>query len=171
MKKTTFADETQKAREEFFAEDFLTPNQLIVDKEKDLQPQKSPLKNEKMLDKLLSIIKWIFLYLPGVALIHLAMMGLAIMFFYGEYEPFGLLGLIALGTFLIMLGFGKMRDLKYLKTILTILSFSLITAIFYDLLAVFIKGDFFGFYAKLTLPLIALIGYLSKRSVDKEDED
>ncbi len=102
------------------------------------------------------------------------MMGMALLLFYNEsaYDLLpGMIGFILAGTFLIMLGFGKLNDLKYLKTVLTILAVSFVTAVVWDVLAVFIKGDFLGFYARVTFPLIAFVGYFSKISVDKEAED
>jgi hypothetical protein len=86
---------------------------------------------EAGLDKLLIIVKWIFFYIPGVLLIHPAMMGFALMFFYGDFELFALLDLIIVGAFLMMLGFGKIRDLKYLKAVLTVFGFSFILAMPY----------------------------------------
>jgi hypothetical protein len=169
MKKTTFAEENQTSIDDLFTEDFSAPNHLAINENGGLQNKTLP-EADSFLDKFLSAIKWIFLFLPGVAALHLAMMGLALMFFYGVIEPFGLLGFLAIGTFLIMLSFGKLQDLKYLKAVLIILAASFSAAVLYDILAIFIKGDFFGFYTRLTFPLIALIGYLAKKSVDNEEK-
>jgi hypothetical protein len=173
MKKTTFADETQTVFQNFFNEEFSTTNEIDLNEKAELTQNLST-ETDSFLDKLLSVIKWIFLYLPGVAAIHMAMMGVALLFFYNEaaYDLLpGMLGFIGVGTFLIMLGFGKLNDLKYLKTVLTILAVSFVTAVFWDILAVFIKGDFLGFYTKLTFPLIAFVGYFSKMSIDNEAKD
>ena len=173
MKKTTFADDNQTVFQNFFNEGFSTSNDIAFNEKAELQKNLS-LEADSFSDKLLSAVKWIFLYLPGVAAIHMAMMGVALLFFYNEaaYDLLpGMIGFMLVGTFLIMLGFGKLGDLKYLKTVLTILTVSFITAIVWDVLAVFIKGDFFGFYARITFPLIAFVGYFSKISVDKEAED
>lgn len=173
MKKTTFADENQTIFQDFFSDGFSTSNEIAINENVELKQSPSS-KNDSFSDQLLSVIKWIFLYLPGVAAIHLAMMGVALLLFYNEaaYDLLpGMLGFIGIGTFLIMLGFGKLSDLKYLKTVLTILAVSFVTAVFWDILAVFIKGDFLGFYAKLTFPLIAFVGYFSKISIDNEAKD
>lgn len=173
MKKTTFADENRTIFQSFFNKEFTTSNEISFN-EKAEQTQNLSTEPDSLLDTFLSVIKWIFLYLPGVAAIHLAMMGVALLFFYNEaaYDLLpGMLGFVGIGTFLIMLGFGKLTDLKYLKTVLTILAVSFVTAVFWDILAVFIKGDFLGFYAKLTFPLIAFVGYFSKISVDNEAKD
>ena len=173
MKKTTFADENQTVFQNFFNEKFTTSNEIAFNEKAELTQNLST-ETDLFSDKLLSVIKWIFLYLPGVGAIHMAMMGVALLFFYNEaaYDLLpGMLGFVVIGTFLIMLGFGKLNDLKYLKTVLTILAVSFVTAVFRDILAVFIKGDFLGFYAKLTFPLIAFVGYFSKISIDNEAKD
>jgi len=166
MKKTGFADETKQQGKEFFDEEPPPSGSLELGANREIGKEVET--STTILDTIFTIVKWVFLYLPGVAAIHFAMMALALMVFYGEYSPFLLLGQLVFGTFMIMLGFGKMQDLKYLKTVLTIIGFSLVTAVFYDLLAVFIKGDFFARYAQLSYLVIAAIGYLSKRSVDAE---
>lgn len=104
--------------------------------------------SEGFLDNFLTTIKFVFLYLPGTLAIHFTMLGLALALFYSDF-PYGLLfgvfGFFIVGMFMIMIGLGKLSDLKYLRTVITILCFSAINAILYDILAVFIKGDFFGF--------------------------
>lgn len=169
MKKTKLEEKVKFAFEGIVEKGVPEAGSLEKIDEKEFQTLTSPPKIE-FLDKMLSLIKWVFLYLPGVASLHIGMMGLALMLFHGEFELWGLLGLIIFGTFLIMFSFGKLWDLKYLKTILTILGFSFLLGVFSDILAIFIKGDFWAFYTRLTFPLIVLIGYLSKRSIDKEDE-
>lgn len=173
MKKTTFADQTQTVFQDFFNERFSASNEIAFS-EKAEPTQDLSTQTDSFLDRLLSVIKWVFLYLPGVGAIHTAMMGAALLLFYNEaaYDLLpGIIGLVLAGTFLVMLGFGKLGDLKYLKTVLTILTVSFITAVLWDVLAIFIKGDFFGFYAKMTFPIIAFVGYFSKISVDNEAED
>lgn len=137
----------------------------------DLGPA-STVSSSDVLDKLLSLIKVVFLFLPGVACLHLAMMGLALVLFLGDFgalDLLELLGFIALGTFLTMVGLGKIQDLKYLQTVLTILGISFLLGVLSDILAVFLNGDFWSLYTKLTLPVVVLIGYLSKRSIDRKD--
>jgi hypothetical protein len=173
MKKTTFADENQTVFRNFFSPEFSTSNEIAFN-ERDEGQETLSAQTGSFSDTLLSVLKWVFLYLPGVAAIHMAMMGVALLFFYNEaaYDLLpAMMGFVIVGAFLIMLGFGKLGDLKYLKTVLTILTVSFVTAVLWDVLAVFIKGDFFGFYARVTFPIIAFVGYFSKISVDKETED
>lgn len=174
MKKTKFDERNPTIVQEILDFEPTVQNELAVICENNLTQTISSQSNT-ILDKFLLAIKWIFLYLPGVASIHLAMMGLGLMLSYGFYGDYGtilgLLGFVAFGTFLIMLGFSKMKDLKYLKSVFTILGFSFLLAVFWDVLAIFIKGDFWGFYTRFTFPLIALIGYLSKRMIDNEENN
>lgn len=172
MKKTTFTEESYTSSYAFIEEDF-TDNQIEINKKAVLQNRLSAGEitadnPTAFLDGLLSAIKWIFLYVPGVAIIHIAMLGVALLYLYKEsnYELIPSLGFVAVGIFLIMLSFGKLRDLRYLKIVAIIFLSSFLNAVLYDILAVFIKGDFFGLYARLTLPVIALIGYLAKRSFE-----
>lgn len=169
MKKAEFSEKTRPRGKALLGGETPLPGGLANREIHSLEFSPSEAKTSA-LDTIFTIVKWLFLVLPGIAAIPLAMVGLALMLFYRDFEGLGLLGLVAVGTFMIMLGFGKMRDLKYLKTVLTIIGFSLLTAIFYDVLAVFIKGDFFSLYVKLTFPLVVATGYLSRRSVDAEEK-
>jgi hypothetical protein len=85
------------------------------------------------------------------------MLGFALLLFYNDWGAE------------IMLRIGKLRDLKYLKVVLAVSLTSLLASILYVILAVFIPGDFFRFFAKITLPVTALIGFLVKRNIDGND--
>ena len=101
------------------------------------------------------------------------MMGFALSLFYDGWfvELFlGMLGIFAVATFMIMFGIGKFWDLKYLKVVASVFLTSSLAGILYMTLAVLIPGDFFGFFAKMTLALPVLVGYLAKRNVDGEAE-
>lgn len=169
MRKTKLEEKDSFAFEGIFDREISESGGLEKIEEKELQTL-APTPKDEFLDKMLSLIKWVFLYVPGVFILHIGMMGLSLMLFNGDFELWGMLGFIVFGTFLIMFGLGKLLDLRYLKTVLTILGFSFLLGVFSDILAIFIKGDFWGFYTRLTFPLVLLIGYLSKRSIDKEDE-
>lgn len=172
MKGTKLDEKNKFAFEGIFDEGISASGSLEKIEDKELQTLASTPKGE-FLDKMLSLIKWVFLYLPGVACLHLAMMGLALVIYLGDFGTLDLLvlvGFIAFGAFLTMFGLGKLQDLKYLKTVLTILGVSFLLGVFSDILAIFIKGDFWAFYTRLTFPLVVLIGFLSKRNIDKDDE-
>jgi hypothetical protein len=170
MKKTTLTEDARNQYQQFFEEEDFTPKQIAINKEAALQ-NNSPLESADLLDKLLTAVKWMFLYVPGGAAIHFIMLGLALLFFYNNWGAemmLGTLGIYAFSTFMIMLGIGKFRDLKYLKVVLGVSLTSLLMAILYAILIVFIPGDFFGFFAKITLPLTLLVGFLVKKKTDEE---
>ena len=171
MKKTTLTDDPPRDFQTFFDEEFLAANPLSVRENAALPAHNSVSKNDTLLDNSLAAVKWLFLYLPGAAAIHFVLMGLALAAFYGDWfiELFlGLLGIFSVAAFMIMFGLGKLSDLKYLKVVLGVFLTSALAAIFYSLLIVFMPGDFFGFFLKLTLPLPVLAGFLIKKMIDKE---
>lgn len=127
-------------------------------------------RNIGLLDTFLLVVKMIFFFLPGIALIHLASMGLALMFLLGEFEISGYLGFSLIGMALTMFGLGKISDLRYLKTVLTIIGFSLIFAFFYDFLAILLKVDFFALFSKITYVVLVIVGYLSKKEVENASQ-
>jgi hypothetical protein len=173
MKKTTLTEDARLDFQTFFDEQSFIENQIAVNKTAALQDSSAP-ENAAFLDKFLAAVKWIFLYFPGVVAIHFIITGFALSLFYGDWfiELFlGMLSIFAVSTFMIMLGIGKLRDLKYLIVVLGIFLTSSLAAVLYAILAVLIPGDFFGFYVKMTLALPVLIGYLAKRKIDDEAED
>lgn len=127
----------------------------------------------KVLDVLLTAVKWLFLFLPGAAMIHLLMLGFALLYFYGDrsFQLVGAsVGILIFSVFMTMLGIGKLRDLRYLRVAASLFAAGGLAAIVYSILVTLIPGDFFGFYAKLTLPLTLFVGYMVKRDTDKKLE-
>jgi hypothetical protein len=126
-----------------------------------------------LLDLLVTAVKWTFLFLPGAAAIHFLMMGFGLLYFYDDWS-FSLvgarIGILIFSIFMTMLGIGKLSDLRYLRVPASLLAAGGLAAVLYSILIVFIPGDFFGFYAKLTLPLTVFIGYMVKRDTDKKLE-
>lgn len=126
------------------------------------------------LTNFLTAVKWAFLYVPGAAVIHLMMMGLALMVFYGDWqlELFtGSFGIATVAAFMIMLGIGKWADLKYLRVVAGVAAVSALVAVCYMIAATFIPGDFFGTMFKATLPLPLIAGYLFKKNTDRIDDE
>jgi len=173
MKKTTLTEDARVDFQTFFDEESFTDSRITINKNAALLNNSAPEKDSH-LDSFLTAVKWIFLYFPGAAAIHFIMLGFGLMLFYGvlmiEVLP-GTLGIALVSAFMIMLGIGKLRDLKYLKVVLGVFLTSSLLAILYAILAVFIPGDFFGFFAKVTLPLPLLAGYLVKKDIDAEEKN
>lgn len=123
-----------------------------------------------VLDSLLAAIKWIFLFVPGAVAIHMIFLGFGLLLLYSDWSSpmmIGSAGIVAVASFMVMLGVEKLSDLKYLRVVGSIVAVSALAAIVYPIMASFIPGDFFGLYAKCTLPLTLLAGYLAKRHTDK----
>lgn len=126
-----------------------------------------------LLELFLTAVKWVFLFLPGAAVIHLIMLGFALLFFYGDWS-FELVGasiaIMIFGAFMTMIGIGKLRDLRYLRVAGSIFAMGGLAAVIYSILIMFIPGDFFDLFAKLTLPLTVLAGCMVKRDTDRKSE-
>jgi hypothetical protein len=173
MKKTTLTGDDYQTYRAFSGEPDFAPQPLAINHEAALENNLPP-ESASFPDALLTVIKWTFLYFPGVAAIHFIMMGFALSFFYDGWfiELFlGMLGIFAVAAFMIMFGIGKLWDLKYLKVVLSVFLTSALAGVLYMVLAVLIPGDFFGFFAKITLILPVLVGYFVKGNVDAEAEN
>lgn len=124
-----------------------------------------------VLDSFLATIKWVFLFLPGAGVLHFTMMALSLFFIY---EPpaieliLGTLGVTVVGMFMVILGLGRLTDLKYLRVVAGIIATSALCSIAYSISIVFIPGDFFGWFTLITLPLTIIIGQLIKIQTDRE---
>ena len=124
-----------------------------------------------VLDSFVAIIKWVFLYLPGAGALHFALMGLSLFVFYGGPTIemiIGTLGISIVAMFMVMLGFGRLTDLRYLRVIGAILASGALASILYSISIVFFPGDFFGWFTLLTMPVTIIIGQLVKIKTDRE---
>ena len=123
------------------------------------------------LDSFLSTIKWVFLFFPGAAVLHFTMMALSLFLIY---EPptveiiLGTLGVAIVGMFMVVLGLGRLTDLKYLRVVAGIIATSALCSIAYIISSIFVPGDFFGWFTLLTLPLTIIIGQLIKFNTDRD---
>jgi hypothetical protein len=123
---------------------------------------------EAVLDGFLTTIKWIFLYFPGAAAIHFTMMAFAL--FYLDLPAamlIGMFGIFAVSTFMVMLGIGKLSDLKYLKVVAALVATGGLAAIIYAILEATTGGQFFGWFLLLSFPVSLLVAQLVKRSIDE----
>lgn len=125
---------------------------------------------EAALDRFLAAIKFIFLYIPGAAFIHLVIMPLALFAFYTDRAPdilAGMFGASVIGAFMIMLGIGKLSDLKYLRVVGVILASATLFSIAFAIVASLMSGDLFGGFFLMTLPITLVNGFLVKRYLDR----
>ena len=174
MKESLPANETDTLTYTFFEPTDFGPIAAYGDFS--ISPAENASSNEVFLDGFLAAIKWIFLYVPGVAGVHMLMLGFGLMFHYNDWASevqmiggFTDTGVILM--FMIMLGIGKLKDLRYLRVVAAIFASTAIMAVLYAILIAFVPGDYFGFYAKLTLPLTLWAGYLVKKKTDRQFDE
>ena len=165
MKKTRQDEDVEKSTYSFFGcMPFAVRSGTFVTA---LEPSTS---STEVLDRFMATIKWVFLYVPGVAGIHFIMMGLVLSLFYVEWPPeigVGILGSVGFCTFMIMLGIGKVTDLKYLRVAVSIIATSGLLALLHAILAILFHSNFFGLYIQISGLFTLFIGYLVKRDTDK----
>src|SRR5687768_7954752 len=79
MKISSVAEETDHSVSSFFdSPEFAA---MTVDESTTALTGKTPQESEVLLDTFVTVVKWIFLYLPGATAIHLIMMGIALLYF------------------------------------------------------------------------------------------
>jgi len=125
-----------------------------------------------LLDRLASTIGWTFLYLPGIAAIHFCVLLQSLFAAQGQWPPHivaGTGGAVIVGAFMMMLGLGKMSDLRYLKTVGAALASSILLAVVYTLFSLGVSTEYFGWFASLTLAITMLITYFVKEKLDREE--
>lgn len=126
--------------------------------------------SEEYLDKLLTAIKFAFLYIPGTMAINMVGMFAYVLILYSESMPnffAELSGFTLIGTFLTMLGIGKLKDLNYLKVPAVVFAASVLYSIIHAIFAMFLGDGIFGFFFLTSFPIVALVGYLVKKVLDK----
>ncbi|MEO8042562.1 MAG: hypothetical protein ABI646_08135 [Acidobacteriota bacterium] len=168
MRRTTYADE--KTTHAFSVLEDTGFASIAVREDIALEPLR-PDTETRTLDLVLTVIKWCFLYLPGTAALHFAVMAMSLFFFYGSPSlpmVVGNLGGSVVAVFMVMLGVGRLNDLRYLRVIAGILATSALASIVYSLSILFFPGDFFGLFTLLTMPLAIIIGQLIKIKTDRE---
>jgi hypothetical protein len=127
--------------------------------------------NEEFLDKILTGIKLIFLYVPGAMAIHFVGIFIKFIIQYRDSMPnfaAELSGVALVGTFLTMLGIGKLNELNYLKVPAAIFTTSILISILHIILSVIIGFETEGIFMLVSFPLVIIAGYLTKILSDKE---
>ncbi|MGQ0541497.1 MAG: hypothetical protein ACT4O9_06565 [Blastocatellia bacterium] len=100
---------------------------------------------ELALDGFVATVKWIFLYLPGALAIHFIMMAFAL--FRTDFSVamlVGTFGVFAVSTFMVMLGLGKLSELKYLKVVAALVGMGGLLGIIYAISTIVFGDNFFG---------------------------
>ncbi len=137
-----------------------------------ISPVETSESSDVVLDGILAAIKWIFLYIPGVAAVQMMMTSLVFILYSqkwsNEFLSVQLLGLSIISMFMIMLGIGKLRDLRYLKVVVSVFAASAAFALLFAILIAFAPGNYFGIYTTVTLVSTLLLGYLTKKDIDRQ---
>lgn len=178
MKKSKLSEYKEQSAPTFFEnrlfdENLFSSNQMLMHHGETALQSESPLANEEFLDKSLSAIKLIFLYIPGALAIHFVGMFAYILIHYSETMPnffAELSGTALVGTFLTMLGIGKLKDLNYLKVPASIFSVSVLISILYAIITIFTGSETVGYFLLISFPVVIATGYFVKRLLDNDRE-
>ena len=174
MNKTKIEEKQEKSfndflKENIFEDDFAKTQLTQFQNEIALENIPS-INSEEYLDKLLTAIKFAFLYIPGTMAINMVGMFAYFLILYSESMPnffAELSGFTLIGTFLTMLGIGKLKDLNYLKVPAVVFAASVLYSIIHAIFAMFLGDGIFGFFFLTSFPIVASIGYLVKKVLDK----
>jgi hypothetical protein len=164
---------TKTIVEEKFAEFFnqsCEQTDLVYRQNSDVLTLENESDNEEFLDNALAVIKLVFLYVPGAMLIHFVGVFLKFLVIYGSPMPnfeSELGGGILIGTFLTMLGIGKLGDLKYLKVPAAIFATSVLVSILHAVLSAILSLETEGIFMLVSFPLAIISGYFTKTVLDK----
>jgi hypothetical protein len=165
---------TKTIIEERFA-DFFNQNceqsDLVFRQNTDVLTIENESGNEEFLDKILTGIKLIFLYVPGAMAIHFVGVFIKFIIQYGDSIPnfaAELSGFALVGTFLTMLGIGKLSDLNYLKVPAATFTTSILVSILHVILSAIIGFETEGIFMLISFPLVIISGYLVKTFLDKK---
>lgn len=165
-----FKEETHQEYEDLFNENDFSFSQITLQSGEAALTEQQSVINEDFPDKILKVVKYLFFFIPGVFLLTLIGPALFIAILYSSFlEPLlGSLVFGGIGSFLTMLGMGKLKDLKYLKVPAFIVLCSMIVGFLF-----FPPAFYFGYeisILKFFLPFTIVLGYLVKRNIDKSEE-
>jgi hypothetical protein len=164
---------TKTIIEEKFAEFFnqsYEQNDLVYRQNTDVLTLEND-SNEQFLDNALAGIKLIFLYVPGAMAIHFVGVFIKFIIQYSDSMPnfaAELSGVALVGTFLTMLGIGKLNDLNYLKVPAAIFATSVLVSISHLILSAIIGFETEGIFMLISFPLVIIAGYFVKIFLDKK---
>jgi hypothetical protein len=165
---------TKTIVEERFAE-FFTQNyeqtDLVYRQNTDVLTLENDTNDEEFLDNALVAIKLMFLYVPGATAIHFVGVFIKFIIQYGGSMPnfaAELSGVALVGTFLTMLGIGKLNDLNYLKVPAAIFATSALVSILHIILSAITGVESEGIFMLASFPLVIIAGCFVKTCLDKE---
>ncbi len=155
---------------EFFNQSF-EQTDLVYRQNSDILTLENGANNEGFLDTALAGIKLMFLYVPGAMAIHFVGIFIKFIIQYSDLMPnfaAELSGVALVGTFLTMLGIGKLNELNYLNVPAAIFTTSILISILHIILSAIIGFETEGIFMLISFPLVIIAGYLIKIFLDKE---
>ena len=173
MKPTKIKQRVANAVDAFFADETFSPGQIAVrEHDFDLQNRNGD-DSESVSFSFWAFAKCLFFYVPGVSLLYFVTLFLTYVSFTQiedvRHFSFAFFWL-GFGTFLMMFGIGKLANLKYLKVVAAVLVASFAVAFSFLFALGEMKGKFFG-DSLYFLPIIILVGYLTKKRIDREEAE
>ena len=166
---TTYKEPTSTREKDLFETETFTHEPIIIRENTAVINQQELNIDDSRLDRSLEMIKWLFFFAPGCLILHLAISGgvfLASIDYSSIAELPSVFLFFIVGMFLMMLGIGKLSDLRYLKAVAWTAAVSFILSILILSLSMFSRIDFFGLPLKISLLLIVVTGQLAKNIVD-----
>ncbi len=172
MKTTKIKQRIANAFDAFFADENFSPGQIAVrEYDYDLQNQNGGDSLSGSFS-LWAFAKCLLFYVPGVAMLFTVTLVLT-HFLVFENENIGNFTFaffwLGFGAFLTMFGIGKLAELKYLKILASIFITSFAIALPFLFVSEVLKGSFSGIHSLYFLPIVVLVGYLTKKWIDREE--
>ena len=165
-----FKEKINEKTDDIFTTQVKTENSLVHLKKSDVFPLENNSANEEFLDKLLSGIKFLFLYVPGAIAIQLVAHYLKSAIFFSERLQISWLALsevAVIGIFLTMAGISKLTDLKYLKVPATIFAFSALLVVIEAFFTTGSRVEIPELLRVLSLALPITLAHFVKRKLDE----
>lgn len=158
MKKTKLNQRIRNAVNAFFADDEenIGENSLTLANDSALLKQETAAKLNEKGDVLVKILKRVFLFFPGV--LYLFFGTFSILAFDFLWNPFTIIAVFLIGSFLTIFGIGNLRNPKHLAIPFSIVAVAILAFLFFStmggLKSVFEYGIYF-FPVALVIPLLA----------------
>jgi hypothetical protein len=166
MKDTKLKERFENAFEAFFNDEIIERHSMVVAGDKSLSQQFQNSELSEKADKVYGFFKKVFLFLPGVLIMHFASISFALFFGYEGVNLSLRVFWIAAAIFMIWAGIGDLRNKKHLLIPLPplVLGLAIGTSLNY-------LGLGFFSYVFLLLPLFFITPILTKDAIDVWSEN
>ena len=166
MKEIKTKERFENAFNAFFADESNEPNAMATTANTAIISGAAPLKFSQKADKYYEIFKKLFLFFPGVLMLHLASISYAI-FYDAIGVNFWMLFWFASGSFMTWAGIGDLKNKRHLLIALPIILLGLTVGFSQS----FFSSNAFQFLFAMILPLSFIAPILTKSAIDKFEEN